>query len=153
MASVPEELKSHWEEREMLHLSGDQWQSNVQTGILQTGYLCKCRASRNGKDCFEKCRIIDKKEINWELSQSLPLEILRYWSDVMRTGLLQFSFLCRKDYFPSLSVRICHDPLAEASPSQPITLLTAHSLTHKVEGSLPCVCSILITHLLGLLRV
>lgn len=34
MASVPEELKSHWEEREMLHLSGDQWQSNVQTGIL-----------------------------------------------------------------------------------------------------------------------
>lgn len=43
----------------------------------------------------------------------------------MRTGLLQFSSPCRKDYFPSLSVRICHDPLAEASPNQPITLLTA----------------------------
>lgn len=34
MASVLEELKSHWEEREMLHLSGDKWQSSVQTGIL-----------------------------------------------------------------------------------------------------------------------
>ena len=69
--------------------------------------------NRNVQDCFEKCRIIDKKEINWELSQSLPLEILQYWSDIMRTGLLQFSSPCRKDYFPSLSVRICHDPLAE----------------------------------------
>ncbi|KAI4538190.1 hypothetical protein MG293_011593 [Ovis ammon polii] len=33
MASVLEELKSHWEEREMLHLSGDKWRSNVQTDI------------------------------------------------------------------------------------------------------------------------
>ena len=131
MASVLEELKSHWEDREMLHLSGDKWRSNVQTGILQTGYLCKCRVNRNVQDCFEKCRIIDKKEINWELSQSLPLEILQYWSDIMRTGLLQFSSPCRKDYFPSLSVRICHDPLAEASPNQPITLLTAQLHTRQ----------------------
>ncbi|MXQ91527.1 hypothetical protein E5288_WYG001677 [Bos mutus] len=33
MASVLEELKSHWEARETLHLSGDKWRSGVQTDV------------------------------------------------------------------------------------------------------------------------